>query len=464
LAPKLLVSQEPETIRAHSIVLWHIDGFLHFSGDVLASLAEAVDTTDDFARVQIVLASLVEFLKLQHGRIQTDLSRFLRIALRVLPNENTNLQISALATIRELSKHTTLPIDLDLIPTLVRCLSVPHFTAQCLLALADQEQYAELLEEQFVRPFVAAFFRDESCALFGGPREMAAFAASLVGAPIFTRPILVSAAKSGAYDDLLRIVVHLETIDDATSRAVVDVLDDRAPRDLLFAVGLRSSRAFVAGEFGGRFRNWFLAVAAPDWVAGDVDDLDDEGVFWVSTKLRPFPERFQPHPIGMAIRGVFGDGFTADAIPALLEFENTFDKVLGAADKFEFLQSRFVYHLDYKKELWRIWSGRLDGDPANLLTLCLLCPPDFFMSNIEKLVAFFPKFLAADLRGSLDLLIFALISCDGKILLEFLKVMNDVMGPLIRALDDAAARVRLDACRVLEIMVAKIPGAACVMH
>jgi hypothetical protein len=86
------------------------------------------------------------------------------------------------------------------------------------------------------------------------------------------------------------------------------------------------------------------------------------------------------------------------------------------------------------------------------------------MSQITKLVAFFPIFLAADIRGSLDLLIFALISCDGKILVELLKVMDDVVGALVRALDDDAAQVRLDACRVLEIMVAKIPGAACVMH
>jgi hypothetical protein len=410
--PKLLESHEAETIRAHSIVLWLLDGFLHFSGDVLDVLAAAAQATDDLARLQSILASVIEFLKLQQGRIQTDLSRFLRVALRVLPNDNANLQISALVTIRELSKHAILPVDADLIPTLIRCLPVGHFTAQCLLALSDQEQYSGLLEEQFVRPFVDAFFRDESSALFGGAREMATFAASLVGSPIFTRPILVSAAKSGAHDELLRIVVHLETIDDATSRAVVDALDDRAPRDLLFAVGMRSSHAFVAGEFSGRFGNWFLAVAAPDWVAADVDNLDDEGVFWMSTKVRVFPEGFRPHPVGMAIRGVFGEGFTADAIPALLEFENTFDKVLwAAADKFEFLQSRFVYHLDYKKELWRIWSGRLDDDPANLLKLCLLCPPDYFMSKVGHLVAFFPRFLAVDVRGSLDLLIFALISC-----------------------------------------------------
>jgi hypothetical protein len=62
------------------------------------------------------------------------------------------------------------------------------------------------------------------------------------------------------------------------------------------------------------------------------------------------------------------------------------------------------------------------------------------------------------------LLIFALISCDAKILLEFLRVMDDIMGALIRALDDDAAQVRLDACRVLEIVVAKMPGGACVMH
>jgi hypothetical protein len=38
--------------------------------------------------------------------------------------------------------------------------------------------------------------------------------------------------------------------------------------------------------------------------------------------------------------------------------------------------------------------------------------------------------------------------------------MNNVVG----ALDGDAAQLRFDARTVLEIMVAKIPGAACVMH
>jgi hypothetical protein len=171
------------------------------------------------------------------------------------------------------------------------------------------------------------------------------------------------------------------------------------------------------------------------------------------------------HPIGLAIRGIFNSSFTPDLIPQLIEFENTFDRALVSMEqKFDLFQSRFVYKLGYKELLWKNWHKRLENDPVNLLKLCLLCPPEFFLGNARGLIGFFPIFLKADFKGSLDLLIFSLLSIEKASMQTFLKVMGEVVQALIAGIGTDSGPIRLDICRVFHIMAMNLPGAACGAH
>jgi hypothetical protein len=223
-------------------------------------------------------------------------------------------------------------------------------------------------------------------------------------------------------------------------------------------------RSHLAAE--SRFRGLLLATATPSAIPPlDLDSLDETGKFWISTKLAQFPDGFTAHPIGLAIRGVFGASFTPDLIPRLLDFENAFDRALVSTEgKFDLFQNRFVYNLGYKETLWKTWHKKLDDDPVNLLKLCLLCPPDFFLASIDTLIGFFPVFLKSDIKGSLDLLIFSLMSLEKRSLIAFLKVMGDVVESLIRALQSDCGPVRMDVCRVFHIMGGNVPGTSCQRH
>jgi hypothetical protein len=196
-----------------------------------------------------------------------------------------------------------------------------------------------------------------------------------------------------------------------------------------------------------------------------LESLDEKGRFWISTKLAEFPPGFEPDPVALAVRGIFSEEFSADLIPKLFEFENAFDGSLpSVCDKFDFIQARFVYDPDYKIQLWENWSQKLNDNPAVLLKLCLLCPPEFFLSEAVKMIGFLPKFIRSDLKGSLDLIIFCLVSIDQNTTGPFVKVLNELVKELLVALESESARTRLDVCRVLHLMPLNLPRSACGGH
>jgi hypothetical protein len=465
--PEIAESRDPPLIRALSIMVWHLDRFLGFAAEVLPRLAIAAET-DDQVRIQSVLASVVEYLKLQTGLVETDLTGFFAVVLNALPLDNRNLQISCLVLLRELALHSVVPVCDTLIPLLIGCIRIDPFFGQVIAALGGQTGYQELIESQILLPFTQSLIQGQPCD-FGTPDEMSRIASVLVTSPTFTLPILMSAAKSGNFRDLKTSILHLPELDDDIALALLNSLPQTSPRDLRLAIAVRTADGLVTSLLreGHVFANELIASASPAALPTDLDlgKLDADGLFWIATKLRHLPAGFHADPVALAIRGVFTDEFTVDMIPRLLDFENAFDGSLSTVcDKFDFIQERFVYDPDYKIQLWETWNGQLNDNPAVLLKLCLLCPPEFFLSQVARMIGFLPKFIQCDVKGTLDLLIFCLVSLDHSTLGSFLRVTNDLLKVLLVAIDGENARTRLDVCRVLHLMALNLPRAALGAH
>jgi hypothetical protein len=393
------------------------------------------------------------------------LNRFLALAVSLIGTDNGNLQISALVLVREMATHFRIPVLPELVAQLIQCVQVDPFTAQCFLALADQTDYETVLQTAFIDSFVSTLFTNDDPA----SRAIALrLATRLIASPLFTAPILVSAAKARAYPELLKFLVTLPAVSDLIAGTMLTELDDDVSRDIVFAIGFRASDDFIRHQLASstRFRSLLLATATPSAIPPfDLEELDDAGRFWISTKLPSFPDGFTPHPVGLAIRGVFTSSFTPDLIPQLLEFENTFDRALSSTDgKFDLFQYKFAYNLGYKEILWTQWHNKLDNDPINLLKLCLLCPPDFFLASVTRFSPFFPIFLQSEFKGSLDLLLFSLMTVENESLHSFLKVIGPVIDSLTTGLSSDSGPIRLDICRVFHIMAVKLPGSAIHIH
>ena len=471
--PELLHSSDNFLIRAYSIVIWNIDKYLHFATQVMAPLTataeEAVKAKDE-ARIQSVLASVVEYLKLQEIGFDAEhpeLEPFLPIAMAALQFDNANLQITGLVTIRELATRSRLSVNDGLLPAILSQVKAhASYVSQCLLAVSLQASYADIVNKEFTVPFCKVLSEKSDSELFGTQTEAVRFAAEVSKSPIFAGPIAVCFANAKSYSALLTTLCNLESLQGETGVQLLTFLgsgDPDIPPKVVLAIGLRTPDSVMVQLLTAKspFRHLLLAAAVPSAVPQSIFDLEpsEQETILLTAKFDKYPTGFTPHPIGLAVRGTFVASFEPSMIPRLLDFENMFDGALGAFDKAAVLTTRFIY-TDYKPALWEGWYSKLDSQPEYLLQLCLLCPPAFYEHEMLKIIHHFPAFMKCNIKGGLDLLIFSLLNMDNRKILEFFKVLKDVIQALLDALRSDNARIRLDACRVLHILASHIPGSA----
>ena len=472
--PELLRSTDNNLIRAYSVVIWHIDQIVGFASEImgqLAAAAEAAVTSKDEARLQSVLASVVEYLKLQNVGFDVsrpELDKFLPVALSALQFEqNDNLQITGLVTIRELATRMHLPACENLVKTLLSHLKKhASYVAQCLLSVSLQEDYYDAIAEQFTKPLCSALSDKRDSDIFGSPAEAVRLATEVSKSPIFAGPIAVCFAHTKSYPALLRTVSELEVLQGEEGAQLLAFLgsgETDIPSTVILAIALRTPDSVMTQILTAKspFRHLLLAAAVPAAVPSALfeSELSEQEIILLTAKFDVFPDGFKQHPIGLAIRGKFVPEFEPSMIAQLLEFENMFDGALGIFDKPSILTTRFIY-ADYKPALWDAWHKKLDTQPEYLLQLCLLCPPQFYEREMSDLIRHFPAFLKCNIKGALDLLIFTLLNLDSRGTIEFMKVMRDVIQLLLEVMRSDNARIRLDACRVLHLMAAHVPGAA----
>lgn len=474
--PEILQCKDTNVIRAYSIVIWNIDGYLQFAKEAMKPLAEAAKKAagEDDVRLQSVLASVVEFLKLQEvgfNEERPETNPFLAIAVDAIAYENQNLQITCLVLIRELATKSHLPVVDGVVSAVVsRVREIPSFASQALLALAMQAQYFEPVGTEFTGPFCTCLLDGTDSELFGSPAEAIGFALEVSKSPLFASIISVCFARKRMFGPLLKTICEMDVIGGEEGAELLEALgsaDGEIPNEVLLAVGLRLPDSVMSQILMTKtsVRTSFLAAASPAAVPKtlfDVELSEDERMF-ISAKFREFPPGFKVHTLACALRGEFTDDFEPALIPKLSRLENMFDSALGSLDKSEVLHTRFIYS-DFKQALWAKWRGRLDNDPENLLQLCLLCPPEFYEQEMNEMIKHFPVFMKCNIGGAVDLLIFSLFNVNGMRVMELIKTLNAIVEGLVTGLNNPSARIRLDICRVLRLLPAQIPGAACGVH
>ncbi|KAH0794183.1 hypothetical protein GPJ56_001786 [Histomonas meleagridis] len=149
ISTEIIESENMNSIRAYSIVSWNIDKVIHFSKQVIAPLAAVVQKSfesHDENRVQSILASIVEFLKLQdfHDLTDDSFTPFLTIANNSLLSDNRNLHITSLVIIRELSNHLHLPFNPTLLTNLLMHIELEPFSTSALNSLSTQTELIPL--------------------------------------------------------------------------------------------------------------------------------------------------------------------------------------------------------------------------------------------------------------------------------------------------------------------------------
>lgn len=509
---KITKSKSSTEIRAFSIVMWNLDRVLHFANEAMEPLAECLDKSiqiNDESRIQSILASIVEYLKIQSTTEKVEntnecLNLFYKTSRNVLESENRNLQITGLVFIREYIYHFTMPADESLIPTILNYLSIKPFSTQCLIALIDQEQYNDLLKTQFIDQLIEAILNKSSFYGIASNTGVVEFASKFTNIPTFSGPLYEAMAKSGNYRDLIHNILPQKVLDDALSMNLLNILKDDADADnLILAIAVRSNDDIMRDQLNNNYREnsnandedkifsrhkeLIFSAAKPSAVPSDYltsGQISTEKLnLLYSAKFTEYPDGFTPNRIALALRSVFTKDFTPDDISQLFDFENQFDSVLGNAfEKFELIESRFVYNSEYKTHLWEAYHENLIDKPDCYLKLCLLCPPVFFASDMMRAIPLFPLFIKCDVKGTLDLLIFTIMnisSINGE-LEEAVPTVNNVMvnetfvsqvpsilNSILAYLDPEEtkdARIRLDVCRIINLLPMAVPIKTLALH
>lgn len=502
--PIIAQSKSATAIRANSIVTWSLDRVLNYATEAMEPLAETLEKSikqNDQSRLQSILASIVEYLKIQSTsekvkNTNVHIELFLKTARDVLDSENRNLQITGLVFIREYLLHFLTPVDDNLIPKLVNYLSVKPFTIQCLIAITGQEEYSELLTNQLIDPLIEAILNKSP---FYGINNAAVveFASKFTNIPTFSGKLFEAMAKAGDYKDLIHSILPQQNLDDSLATNLLDALKDDADADtLILTVALRSSDNVIKDQLNNnykedgdsnskdeifhRHKELILSAARPSAVPSDFlesGQISTEKLHLLySSKFTTYPTNFTPDRISLALRNTFTSDFTPDDIGRLFDFENQFDSATGKTfEKFDLLSQRFIYNSDYKATLWEKYHDSLIDNPGCYLKLCLLCPPAFFAIDMQRAIPLFPIFLTCDVKGTLDLIIFTIMhisevneDLEGTVPTvkaalineEFIAQVPAILNSILAFLDPAVtkdARIRLDVCRVISLLPMAVP-------
>lgn len=485
--PQVLSSTSPTTIRAYAVVSWYVDLPLHFTSQVMPQLAETIDKalkTNDEARAQSLLASLVEYLKIQPEQLETerkDLETFLHFAISILQSTNHNLLITGLVFIREFATHFFLPVNETLIPQIIQKAHVQPFSTQCLTAISNQKAFSDLIHSQFISPLIDSILSKKDFYGLSGV-SLIDFASSFANVPLLSEPIFDALAKSGFYKVLLKSILPQKELTDSISRNLLNYLKDIGEcDDLLIAICIRSSDAVIKEQLITNYQNTDLSnpiyvknkellfsTARTSSIPDEFDvmkQINTERLdLLYSAKYQQYPTGFKPNKIALALRNDFCNEFEITDIPLLLDFENQFDCGLGENfTKLELISNRFIYNDEYKTTLWEQWHDKVKNHPECYLKLCLLCPPHFFISDIFNIIPLFPIFMKSDIKESLDLLIFTIMSMtmneddsqDPQMSSALLSQLQFIIPILLEYLDyrkTEDAHIRLDVCKVISLM------------
>ncbi|OHT14364.1 hypothetical protein TRFO_15282 [Tritrichomonas foetus] len=476
--PEIIHSKNAVAIRAFSIVSWYVDKITHFSKSALIPLATTAQESlenNDHSRLQSILASMIEFLKVQDKlvenddapieKIDKDLELFLNLAITSVSIDNRNLQVTSVVFIREYILHYTMPVNNDLIPSLLNVISFEPFVSQCLNALSHQPQYTELLNTQFMTPFIEAILSKSTFHDIKTCDGVIEFAVKLTTSSKFAGQLFEAMAKAGDYKDLTKSILSLKSLDDKVAKNLFEtLLKVENIENLILAIAVRANDSVISEILNvnmtnsdllsnSKFEELIFSAANPAAIPKNYELKSDTLKLLFSAKFEEFPENFEPHRIAMALRNQFTPSFEASDIPKLLEFENQFDSAIGTVfDKFELIKAKFIYTNEYKQTLWDQWHSRLSSTPEYLLKLCLLCPPDYFVKDIKNAIPMLPSFMKCDMKGSLDLLIFTVMNLSDSTTPIFALQLDAIIAQLLTALDSNDPHVRIDTCRILNLL------------
>lgn len=469
--PEILSSHDPSTIRSTSIVCWYIDTVAHFAKQAMLPLSCVADdavANNDSTRLQSIIASVVEFLKIQKPdrEKESDMNMFLKHAVAALKNNDNNVKLAGLVCIRELASHYLLKYNEEIIPGLLTATQIIPFVIDVILRLSEQPRYQEKIIQDIVIPLTKAISNNEK---FGNSTDPLVFASHLSISPIMKTLICEAFIESRHFRDLLSIVLTAESLPDDFSEPLLQKLDSiysQDARNVVLAIAVRSSPEVIAKALHNCVNIYPIVFSAcePSNLPENIPLDDPQIQLLVSCKLSAYPAGFAPDPIAFAIRNELPEDFKATDIPRLLDFENQFDQVNGAIDKFDLVSKFFLYDPDYKIQLWQKFHMSLDDDPLDLCKLCLLCPPDFFIEDMVRLLPFISTFFDYDVSGTLDLLFFILLKISPRSMISLIKEMNAIMGKLLQLLYHENPHVRLDVCRILYSIPAQINESACGAH
>ena len=469
--PKITQSEIATEIRAYSIVSWVIDKIVHLFDNVLPILSEAATEAmknGDESRVQSVIASLVEYLKVQDPQIdkkRDDLLIFFNLAQSVLASNNRNLQITGIVFIREFSAHFYTPVSEELLQSILKIITYEPFVTQTLINLSHQPHYDELLTNQFTNPLIHSILSHSSFHDFQSPDSVIDFASKLTSSTKFSGPLFKAMAKVGDYRDLTKCILLQSTLDDEVSDSLLNTLSGSESVDtLVLAIALRSSDELIRKKLQSpitdkKHEELIFASANPSIIPLNYNLSTEKLNLLYSAKIDKYDTTlpnlhdFKPHILALAIRGEFTDDFKPDDIGKLLDFEDQFDGATGSIfDKFELISKKFIYNPNYKETLWNNWHARLSNHPGCFLDLCLLAPPEYFLRDIKTIIPAFPNFMKANLKRSLDLLIFALLNLNDELGEIFTLQLDSIIKELINALSSPDPHIRLDTARIFQLL------------
>ncbi|EAY13770.1 hypothetical protein TVAG_467850 [Trichomonas vaginalis G3] len=480
--PTIINSTESSTIRAYSIVAWSLDTVLNFSPIALVPLSATAEESlakKDEARIQAILASVVEFLKFTHvvEKEMEDIKGIFKVAIVVLSSGeySQNCIVSALVVLREISNKSNFPDNDEVVKLALKYAKVQSFSAQLLCSLADRQiQYEQQLNNELVSKLVSAISENNTEIIgddkpFSTISEVVAFASRLSVSPFFARFLLPAIAKGGFVKELLKCILPLHEIPSETCDSILSALNalQNPHKDAVLSVAIRSPRGFLLDAMikYTRISDLLLFAAFPSEVPSRPNLTSDLAKFAYGAKTSNYFEGFHPPAASLCFRNEITSEFCAEDIPILLEMENFFDGATGAVfNKFDLLNERFMYNDEYKTYLWKPFYRNLFDKPKILCKLCLLCPPDFFLSVLSEFILLLPSFIENDTKGGLDLTIFALMSLNKRDQIAMISTMSTLVVAVCDVVKNGDNYERLDACKVLRAMTAQLPTDACVPH
>lgn len=463
---EIIQSDNTSSIRAYSVVAWTLEKLIHFEKQVMAPLGAVVKNAMkacDEPRIQSIYASIIEYLKLQEESYvnDPDFDLFFTTAITNLLVENPSLKMTSVFMIHELALHFILDYNDNLIPNLLKCLKIEPFSSEAFISLSKQENYKDALQKDFLYPLINAIQENKSFYDLNS-KEVLLFASKLIKSSFFSKYILATFAKIKNYSLLLKLILPFKNLDDEISSSLLESLEN-APeeKDLVLAIAIRSSGKVISEHIlkKNKLFYYLLASANIEYIPESVIDLSDPKTFLIYSSKTDKLQKY--HPLALSLRCKFSDDFNEENIIDLLDFENQFEVAVGSTfDKIEMISKKYIYNPNYKIVLWEYFHDKLEKKPLCFLKLCLLCPPEFYLSEINKIVHLLPSFLEADIKSFLDLMIFTLVNIDS-ISTDFSNVLDKVVPKLILALDDKDPYVRLDTVKVLHLIPLNVPEDDC---